>query len=271
MTTDTRPDTDDTAGSDESWWATTWPLHKMDVLRLGVALAAVIAVFVGVGELLTNWSVLDGIVEADKDIAQDLAGGRTDLKTDLSHWSSFIADTPVKIGASVVIAAIFLWRWRRWHEAVMVGLPLIFEAIAYIVTTTIVQRPRPDVEKLLDSPVDSSFPSGHVAAATVWAALAIIVFWHTRAIWARSLAVVLASIASLAVAWARMYQAAHFLSDVIAGIVLGLVSIFVCARILGPPSAPVADTDTSAATEPAGGGTTDAAQPAVADGENQRS
>ena len=81
------------------------------------------------------------------------------------------------------------------------------------------------MERLLESPVDTSFPSGHVAAATVYAALVVIVFWHTRALWARSLAVVLAVVASLAVAWARAYQGMHFLSDVIAGIVLGVVSI----------------------------------------------
>jgi len=238
---DDTPDRMDTTGgmdpseNETSWWTSTWPLHRADWIAVAIALVSVIAVYVAVGELLTNWSVLDGIVQTDKNVAQDLADGRTATKTDLAHWSSFIADTPVKIAASVVIAGLFLWRYRRWHEAVMIGLPLIFEAIAFIVTTYIVQRPRPDVERLLESPVDTSFPSGHVAAATVYAALAIIVFWHTRAVWARSLAVAIAAIASLAVAWARAYQGMHFLSDVIAGVLLGLISIFICAQILGPP------------------------------------
>jgi undecaprenyl-diphosphatase len=69
----------------------------------------------------------------------------------------------------------------------------------------------------------------------VYGALAVIVFWHTRSVWARTFAVVLAVAASFAVAWARAYQGMHFLSDVIAGIVLGVVSIYICARILGPP------------------------------------
>jgi len=51
------------------------------------------------------------------------------------------------------------------------------------------------------------------------------------------------------VAWARMYQGMHYLSDVIAGVVLGLVSIAICARILGAPPGAVARHDTERAAE----------------------
>lgn len=240
--TDTRTDVAPPQGDDrdQSWWATTWPLERFDWVRLGAALAAVVAVFVLVGELLTNWSALSGLIDTDRRIAENLANGRTETKTDLAHWFAFIADTPVKIGASILIAGFLLWRYRRWREAVMIGLPLIFEATAFIITTFIVKRPRPDVERLLDSPVNSSFPSGHVAAATVYAALAFIVLWHTRKMWVRALAVVAVTVAPLLVAWARMYQGMHFLTDVIAGIVLGLVSVVICRRVLGAPRDAVA-------------------------------
>ena len=232
--TDSRTDTD-ASGRRESWWATTWPPDKSDGLHLVIALVAVIAVGVVIGELIPNWSALSWIVETDEDVAKNLADGRTESADDLAHWGAFIADTPVKIGLSILVAGFFLWRWKRWHEAVLVASTLIFEATAFIIITTIVKRPRPDVERLLESPVNSSFPSGHVAAATVYGALVVIVFWHTRAVWARALAVVLAIAAPLVVAWARLYQGMHFLSDVIAGMVLGVVSIVICARILGSP------------------------------------
>ncbi len=235
--------TEKSQGESQSPWSrATWPIDGRDWVRLGVALAAVIAAAVVVGELLTNWSALSGLVDTDRRIAEELAAGRTEARNDLAHWGAFIADTPVKIGISILIAAFLLWKFKRWHEAVMIGLPLIFEAMAFIITTFIVKRPRPDVERLLDSPVNSSFPSGHVAAATVYAALVIVVFWHTRAVWARALAVLLAVAAPLVVAWARMYQGMHFLTDVIAGMVLGVVSIGVCWKILGSPPEPAAAT-----------------------------
>lgn len=222
-------------GSGKSWWATTWPLERGDWLHLGLALGIVVAIGVALGEILTNWSALTGVIDLDVEIAQNFAGGRTDTGNDLAPWGAFIANTPVKIALSLAIAGFFLWKFRRWHEAVMIGLPLIFEATAFIIITFIVQRPRPDVERLLDSPVNSSFPSGHVAAATVYAAIAVVVFWHTRALWARALAVVLAIAVPLIVAWARMYQGMHYLTDVIAGMVLGSVSVAIALQILGRP------------------------------------
>lgn len=226
------------ADREPSWWKSTWPIAGRDWRRLGVALAVVIAVFVAIGELLTNWSAFAGLVDTDRRIAEDLAAGRTASTDDVAHWGAFIADTPVKIGISILVAGFLVWKFRRWHEAAMVGLPLIFEATAFIIVTFIVQRPRPDVERLLDSPVNSSFPSGHVAAATVYAAMVIVVFWHTRALWVRALAVLIAVAPPLIVAWARMYQGMHFLTDVIAGMVLGLVSVGICWKILGPPPEP---------------------------------
>ena len=231
------------------WWEETWPLNGRDWIRLIGALVVVVLVGVVVGELLTNWSMLSGLVDLDVEIAEDLAAGRTDLASEIAHWSSFIADTPVKIGLSLVIAAFLVFKFKRWHEAVMVIWPLIFEAIAYIVTSTIVGRPRPDVERLLESPVDTTFPSGHVAAATVYAALAVVVFWHTRAVWARTLAAGLSIVAPIMVAWARLYQGMHFLTDVIAGIVLGIVSVIVVLRILGPPETSVDQSSTADETD----------------------
>lgn len=235
--TDTRTDIAPAEGDahEQSWWVSTWPLDRSDWVRLAVALVGVVAVGVVIGEILTNWSALSGVADTDQRIAEDLASGRTEFKNDLAHWGAFIADTPVKIGLSLLLAGFLLWKYRRWREAVMVGLPLIFEATAFIITTFIVKRPRPDVERLLDSPVNSSFPSGHVAAATVYAALAFVVLWHTRKMWVRALAVVLVVAAPLIVAWARMYQGMHFLTDVVGGMVLGISSVVICRRILGAP------------------------------------
>lgn len=218
-----------------SFLRTSWPLRRPDWLRVAGAFVALVAVYVMVGFALTDWFAPNAITDFDEELAQRLADGRTARNNDLAHWGAFIADTYVKIAASLVIAGAMLWRWRRWHEAALVGFTLIFEASVYVVSSTIVGRPRPEVDRLLESPVATSFPSGHVAAATVYSALAIIVFWHTKAIWARTLAVLVSVLVALTVAWARMYQGMHFLSDVSAGIVLGLVSVAIGVRLLGAP------------------------------------
>lgn len=227
--------TSNPAGTDDPWWKETWSIDKRKWIQLLLTLAAVIVVTVIVGETLTNWAAPNPIVELDVELAEDLAEGRTQGNNDLAHWGSFLADTPVKIGLSVLLAAAALWRWRRWYEATVIGLPLIFEATAYLVSSLIIGRPRPDVERLLESPVDTSFPSGHFAAATVYAVIAVIVFQRTRSAVPRVLAVLAVVAIPLIVAWARMYQGMHFLSDVVFGILLGIASVVICVSILGPP------------------------------------
>jgi undecaprenyl-diphosphatase len=238
------------------WWRTTWPLDLRDWLHLGLALVVVIGIFSAVGWAYTDALAPNAVTELDDRVAQDLVDGRTDGRTDLAHWGAMMSDTMVKVAITAIAAVVMLAIWRRWHEPLFLAVSLIFEASAFITITFLVARPRPDVERLLDSPVDSSFPSGHVAAATVYGAVVVITFWHTRRTWIRALAVVAATLVVAAVAWSRMYQGMHFLSDVVAGIVLGLVSLAICVWVFGPPRrdrderGAEADVDVDVLTEP---------------------
>ncbi|NND74903.1 MAG: phosphatase PAP2 family protein [Ilumatobacter sp.] len=229
-----------TAAKDK-WWKTTWCVHRHDLLLLVGALVAVVAGGALVGFALTDWTAPSALTRLDERLADWFVDIRTPSRTDLATLGAFPADTPVKITITAIVVGLMLWRWRRWHEALFIALTLIFEAMAFITITAIVGRPRPDVDRLLDSPVNSSFPSGHVAAATVYAAFAIVVFWRTRAVWARALAVAVAATIPVAVGLARMYQGMHFFSDVVAGVVLGAVSLVVCRLILGHPDRPIPD------------------------------
>ncbi len=66
----------------------------------------------------------------------------------------------------------------------------------------------------------------------MYGAIAIIVFWHTRKRWARALAVVAVSLVVIAVAAARMYRGMHYLTDCVAGILLGVASLAIVTWIL---------------------------------------
>lgn len=231
----------DEAEPTRSWVRTTWPIDRGRWLRLGVALVVSIAVFTAVGMLLTDWLAPNAITRLDERVAERLASGRTPLKNDLAHWGAFIASTGVKVAATALFAIVAIATWRRWHEAVFLAVTLIFEATVFITVTSIVGRPRPDVERLEDSPVNSSFPSGHVAAATVYGAFVVIVFWHTESKWIRSIAVAAFVAVVGTVTWSRMYQGMHFLSDVTTGIVLGLLSLGICLVVLGRPTATRSD------------------------------
>jgi undecaprenyl-diphosphatase len=219
------------------------------------ALLAVIAVWALVGLVYTDWFAPNALTDLDEDVAVDFATNRNSFLNSLSTWAAFPADTFVKVVASAIVVAAFLWWWRRWYEALYIALALVFEALAFITITHLVSRPRPDVPSLISEVVETSFPSGHVAAATVYGAVAVIVFLHTRAVWARTLAVAGAVLITLGVAWARMYQGMHFLTDVLAGMLLGVVSLAITHRVLsraatGPERIAPATPQTTITTHP---------------------
>ena len=218
-----------------SWVKATWPVDRRQWLQLAIAMIAAVGVFAAIGLLMTDLLAPNPITRLDDNVANRLVSGRTAAKDDLAHWGAFMASTEVKVVVTSLLAVAVMVAWRRWHETVFLAFTLIFEATVFIVVTSIVGRPRPDVPRLEDSPVNSSYPSGHVAAATVYGAFVVIVFWHTTSRWIRSLSVGVFVAVLGAVVWSRLYQGMHFLSDVIAGIVLGLVSLGICLFVIGRP------------------------------------
>jgi undecaprenyl-diphosphatase len=210
----------------------TWLLRRREALTFVSAYVALVAVLTSVGLLLKGPLDDSPLVGLDRRVAEWFADQRTPNLNTYTMWGSDIADTAIKIVATAVIALVLLALWRRWLEPLVVVVSLVLEAAVFISVTWLVDRPRPDVERLEGSPVNSSFPSGHTAAAAAYAALAVVVFWHTRTRWIRLLAAGLAVVVTLVVAVARMYRGMHYLSDVLVGVVLGAVSVAITAAVL---------------------------------------
>ncbi|CAN5452893.1 phosphatase PAP2 family protein [soil metagenome] len=138
-------------------------------------------------------------------------------------------DWPEHVIAGLLIIAVAFFRGnKRW---VQIGLTMIIAcALAGIVTRGVkiaTGRARPSVEQELGwtgprlNPKYNSFPSGHTAATTAF--FGVLLFAN------RHLALALAPI-PLLIAFSRMYVAAHYLSDVVCAMVLGLLCAWFCAR-----------------------------------------
>jgi undecaprenyl-diphosphatase len=182
--------------------------------------AALVAVWFAFGAIVET----SAVTSFDQRVADWFVEQRTPDLDIASEWGSGLADTFVKIGVTAVLAIGMWLAWKRWREPLMMVMPLVLEASAFITVTYLVARPRPE-DQLESSPVNSSFPSGHVAAAAAYSALVIIVFWHTRKLWARALVIVVSVAIPIIVALARMYRGMHFLTDVIGGAALGVASV----------------------------------------------
>lgn len=193
---------------------------------LVVAYVALTAVWTGLGLLVTGPLAGTWVMEVDQDIAVWFVEIRTPMWTDVSAIGSMLADTMVKVVVTAIIAGVMLAVWRSWRAPFLIVFSLVLEASVFITTTWFVARHRPDVVRLDGTPVDTSFPSGHAAAATAYGAIAVVVFNHTRNVAVRTITVIVVGAVSVIVSIARLYRGMHYLTDVIAGVALGVAAIY---------------------------------------------
>lgn len=201
-----------------------WPLTWADAGRFVVAFLLITAPFVVAGLLVTG--PLDhSLGDLDRRIARSMADSRTPTLNDVSLVGSWLAETLTKVVFTAIVAGLVFWKWREWRDVLLIVCSLLLEAACFLTITLIVERPRPPVPHLDGSPVNSSFPSGHTAAAVVYGAMVIVIARHVRRRGVVIALAVLTALVAFTVAWARMYRGMHHLSDVVAGVLLGLISL----------------------------------------------
>ena len=198
---------------------------RVDATRLGeFALGAVLVVAVAGGALLgvLLWMIRsnEGLARYDLGAAHWGATNASPGSTDLMRTISLLGGTIGSIVIALAVAAVVSRRlpWRRvllFLTVVMVGQVVLFNSIK-----AVVNRARPDIDRLTGFS-SSSFPSGHATtSAAVFAAAALLLSYGTSR---RTRAVVTGLAAGLAVAVAstRVLLGVHWLTDVVAGLVLG--------------------------------------------------
>lgn len=124
----------------------------------------------------------------------------------------------------VVTGASVLYTWR--HNAPRLTLFLLATTLGGGVVSTgvklAVDRPRPDVEVPLGEAFGKSFPSGHAFSSTVVFGAVLLTFLPVLRPRLRHLAIAAAVVLVLCIGVSRLLLGVHFLTDVLAGYILGL-------------------------------------------------
>jgi membrane-associated phospholipid phosphatase len=218
------PDSPPTA-PDRRWWRIP-PVDRHGLVVWVLAYVVMTAIAIAAGYLLIH--ELGGVRSFDDRVARWLARHRTDAWDDVTWVGSMIADVYVKIPATLLLCAFFVWRWRRWTEPALLAGALLLEVAVFVTTAIVIDRARPPIPHLDPIPPTGSFPSGHSAAAVAfYGAIAIIVCWHVRHPLIRAVAVAVAFLMPLAVGASRLYRGMHRLSDVVVGLVIGVISLWI--------------------------------------------
>jgi membrane-associated phospholipid phosphatase len=140
-----------------------------------------------------------------------------------------LGGTEIAIGVAMVIAAVLWLRCRTF--AVVYPLTLLVGAVLNIGLKELVGRPRPPAP---DTGVSlASFPSGHTLQATLLFGLLPLAVWLvTQRAVVRRAAVLVSASAIVAVGVSRVLLGAHWPTDVVGGVLVGLALILVAEHVL---------------------------------------
>lgn len=185
--------------------------------RLAVAVVA-LALFA----LLVHEVQAQGVLTRfDGEVLLYFAEHRSGWLTSLALALSTVHQTVVVLAATALAAAALAWRRRGRWAVLLLAIPtgmLANNGIKYLV-----QRPRPTLDEPLVQLSTLSFPSGHAVAATLfYGALLLVLLAQQRRANLRVATAAFAVAMIALVAFSRIYLGAHYLSDVLAAICLGL-------------------------------------------------
>lgn len=136
-------------------------------------------------------------------------------------------------GGIVFLGLFYLADWEREFKLTLVSLSLTGVIVATLMLA--VQRPYPPQPVCITGGADTiahSFPSGHAAAAAVYAMVAY-----------RSeiLPVLITTVLAVTVAFSRFYLGTHYLSDTVVGVLIGIGTVLIAERMLASDRVPVSE------------------------------
>jgi undecaprenyl-diphosphatase len=201
-------------------------------LMLVTALAIVFATALTVGLVFDMVDRDSGLARWDRAVAE---WGSDNAEA----WSTNVLDALTDLGGTVVLAlltgataAYDYWRNRNANVALFLVAVLLGVVLLNNGLKLLVDRERPDVIHLVGTS-GSSFPSGHSAsAAAAWLAFALVVARH-RSRRSRAAAAAVATVIAVAVAASRALLGVHWLTDVVAGVLVGWGWFLLCALAFG--------------------------------------
>jgi membrane-associated phospholipid phosphatase len=172
--------------------------------------------------------VLPHIQRVDGTWLDLMLSSRVALVTGLAVSLDMLGLVYVTLPVRILLVAFLAVRRRWWHLAAFVTAIVMSEVLIGTMKA-LYDRPRPPGS--LVSTSGASFPSGHSVAASVTVVAAVIALvppGRRRAAWGAT-----AMVFSILMALSRAYLGAHWLSDALAGVLVGTSCALVAALVVG--------------------------------------
>ena len=208
-----------------SQWAQNrwWRAYRVTGLLLAVELAVVVALTIGFTEVLEDVLQGDGIAFIDRPVAAWLGTHRDPwLTTAMLAVTSAGSPAGLVVLGVLVSGVVALW-CRSWLPIVLGLVGGIGILVVVLIAKLLVVRGRPPIPFAVVTETGYSFPSGHAAGTAVvgllsaWMLTRYLITWWTPQVMVWTLAVGLIGVVGLS----RVYLGVHYVSDVVAGWLLG--------------------------------------------------
>jgi membrane-associated phospholipid phosphatase len=167
------------------------------------------------------------IQRLDETFLRQMVSIRSSPLTAVAKVLNVLGLVAITLPVRLLIAGVLAVRRRWWHLSAFASAVVLSE-ISIGSLKALYHRARPPGS--LVSVSGGSFPSGHAVAASVTAVAAVIALFPEgpRRFWWG----VVAAIFSLVMALSRAYLAAHWLSDAVAGVLLGTSFALIAAVVV---------------------------------------
>lgn len=190
---------------------------------------AVALTVLGMLLLFCAWLVLAAVLRilggsyvpgVDETVYRVLQNWRAPWSDQLMVAFSQIGDVAVTVPLTIGVLIFFVWR-RYWLAAAHWLAAVVFASVVTVLLKAWLQTPRP--AELYEGLVSYAFPSSHSTITTViFGFLAVVTAHALRKAW-RWIPYVASSLVISLVAFSRLFLGAQWLSDVLGGLLIGVI------------------------------------------------
>lgn len=175
--------------------------------------------------LLTVSIVYLPLPTVDKSFSHAIQSYQSPSLDPIMRLISLIGVMPYSV-IMVLLTALLFFLFKLKREAIFT-LSTLLAGVASTIVKIIVDRPRPAAPfvHILEKTVQQSFPSGHVNFYVVFFGFLIVMMCHVKTIpfILRAMVVTTCALLIFFIPISRVYQGAHWFTDVIGGSLLGLL------------------------------------------------
>ncbi|MDP9078923.1 MAG: phosphatase PAP2 family protein [Bacteroidota bacterium] len=177
--------------------------------------------------LLTAFVLLDPLSLIDREFSEEVQEHHNQLLDHvmkLISWFGYMPGSAILIAATALLFLLFGYK----KEALFVLLTALSGLVSTLVKL-LVNRPRPvpTLVRVIEKTQQQSFPSGHVLFYTVFFGFLVLLMYRLAHLpkTLRILVAIISVFFLFTVPVSRIYLGAHWLTDVLAGFFLGLLSL----------------------------------------------